>query len=166
MIRFLLGIFSVFCLAMPVEAQITFGESDAPILVAADKATYKGKVTILETNVDVRQGDARILADYMEIYRESSGDEAVKGLSLGAVTRIVAKGNFSYTTPENVVTGDQGVYVRQTGRITVTGNVTARQPSGSRLSGERLVYDIASKRTRFGEDCSGDDCSRVSIRIE
>ncbi len=132
-------------------AQLSFGDQDQPILVKADKATYKGTLTILEGNVDVRQGDAKINSDKMEIYRVRK-DTTGPGLSLGAVTRIVATGNFRYTTPEDVVTGTKGVYVRKSETIVVTGNVSVGQPGRGRLSGERLVYDLRSKRAKVGND--------------
>jgi len=135
----------------PAFGQTDFGDSDAPIFVEADKATYRGEMTLLEGKVDVKQGTAHIQSDAMEIYREKREDDETIGLSLGAVTRIVAIGNFVYRTPDDVVRGDRGVYNRQTGIITVTGNVSVGQPGSSRLSGDRLVYDLNTKRARIGD---------------
>jgi len=150
--RYLLSIIFAACAASaPAQAQISFGDKGAPILVNADQATYKGNVTILTGNVDVKQGNARIKSDKMEIYREKSSEEG-STLSLGAVTRIVAIDNFSYKTPSDVVTGNRGVYLRERGIITVTGSVTVGQPGRARLSGEKLVYDLNTKRVRVGEE--------------
>ncbi len=156
-------------LAGTSQAQIDFGDSGEPISVAAEKATYKGNLTVLHKNVDVKQGDARIQSDEMEIFRQKRGtkDGAADGtLSLGAVTKIIAKGNFRYVTPENTVTGDQGTYFRDRGVIVVTGNVKVRQPNGTTLSGEKMVYDLKNKRVKFGEECAGDECGgRVNVRL-
>ena len=132
------------------QAQLSFGDSDQPILVEAEKATYRGNLTLLTGDVRVRQGDARIKSDDMEVYRQKNANDSTGNLSLGAVTRIVAIGNFSYRTPTDVVTGDKGVYNRKSGIITVTGNVTVGKPGSSKLSGERLVYDLETKRARVG----------------
>lgn len=153
--------------SMPAKAQISFGDKGAPILINAEKATYKGNMTLLQGKVDVRQGGARIQSDEMEIYREkTSGDS--DAVSLGAVTRIVATGNFNYKTKENDVSGNKGVYTRGNETIVVTGNVFVKQPNGSKLRGEKMVYDLANERVKFGDQCQGDGCgdSRVRIRIE
>jgi len=152
------------------NAQIEFGDSGEPIFVAAEKATYKGNVTVLQNKVDVRQGTAQIQSDEMEIFREKRESETTDptaSLRLGAVTRIVAKGNFKYVTPETTVTGRQGIYYRDRGVIVVTENVRVRQPNGSFVTGDKMVYDLKTGRVKFGEECDSDNCTgRVSIRIE
>lgn len=152
------------------QAQVDFGDSDEPIRVKAEKATYKGNVTVLHENVDVQQGSARIMANRMEIFRkkrESDVDAATGSLSLGAVTKIVATGNFKYTTPQTTVTGKQGTYYRDRGVIIVTDNVRVKQPNGSFVTGEKMVYDLKNGRVKFGEECETENCTgRVSIRIE
>ncbi len=144
------GLALLISVAGQADAQLTFGDSGEPIIVDAEKATYKGNLTLLTGNVDVRQGTAHIKSDEMEIYREKNAADAAGNLSLGAVTRIVAIGKFSYRTPGDVVTGDKGVYDRKTGIITVTGNVSVGKPGSSRLSGEKLVYDLETKRAKVG----------------
>ncbi len=159
----------LFCLvfAVPASAQLSFGDKDSPIQIKAEKATYKGNLTILEGNVDVRQGDATIRSDHMKIFRAKAG-ESQSALSLGAITKIVATGNFKYITPENNVSGNQGTYTRSNEQILVTGDVFVVQPNGSKLRGDKMVYDLVNERVRFGETCVGDNCNsgRVKIRIE
>jgi len=149
------------------HAQFAFG-GDAPILIDADKATYKGGLTVLAGKVDVRQDDSRIQSDTMDIYRNEGTGEGITGaLSLGEVKRIDAKGNFKYTTPENTVTGARGVYEKSTGIITVTGNVRLIQPTGSTITGDKLIYDVKTKNARFSEQCRGEDCTgRVNFTIK
>jgi len=149
----------------PTQAQFTF-EGDKQILIDADRATYEGELTILEGNVDVRQGAAKILSDKMNIYRiiDTTGDATSK--ELGIVSRIVASGNFKYITPDSTVTGDKGIYERSTGLIVVTGNVKLIQPSGSQVRGEKLTYNIRSKSAKFGNTCRGESCNgRVTFNI-
>lgn len=150
--------------SLPVNAQIFGG--DAPINVLAEKATYEGGLTILVGNVDVTQGVARIQSDTMNIYRSEAEPDSAGSLKLGAVNRIDARGNFRYTTPDNDVTGDRGVYERDKGIITVTGNVKVRQPGGNTASTDKLIYNVNTETIRFSGQCQGSDCSgRPTIRI-
>jgi len=159
----LLG-FTMMLVSVPAQAQIFGG--DEPIKVLAEKATYEGGLTVLVGNVDVTQGVARIRSDNMNIYRSEADGETSGSLKLGAVTRIDARGNFRYTTPDNNVTGDRGVYERDKGIITVTGNVKVRQPGGNTASTDKLVYNVDTETIRFSGKCQGSDCSgRPTIRI-
>lgn len=148
-------------------AQFAFG-GDAPVAVAAEKATYEGGLTILEGNVDVQQSGVRIQSNTMDIYRAEADPDAAGSLKLGNVTRIVAKGNFRYTSPENSVSGDQGIYERDTGTITVTGDVTFKTASGSSVKGKKLIYDVKEKTAKFGDECTGDNCKgdRITFSSE
>ncbi len=161
----ILCLIAVFMLpAISAQAQI-FGGDD-PINVVAEKATYEGGLTILEGKVDITQGVARIQSNKMNIYRGEAPADTSGGLRLGAVNRIDARGNFRYTTPDNIVTGDRGVYERDKGIITVTGNVTVRQPGGNTATTDQLVYNVKTETIRFSGKCQGKECeSRPTIRI-
>ena len=162
--RVLLSAFVLTTIALPAQAQVFGG--DAPIKVIAEKATYEGGLTILVGNVDVKQGTARIQSDTMNIYRSEADDGSSGSLKLGAVNRIDARGNFRYTTPDNNVTGDRGVYERDKGIITVTGNVKVRQPGGNTAATDKLIYNTNTETIRFSGQCQGSDCSgRPTIRI-
>jgi len=64
------------------------------------------------------------------------------------------------------VTGDRGVYERDKGIITVTGNVKVRQPGGNTASTDKLVYNVKTETIRFSGQCQGNDCSgRPTIRL-
>jgi len=141
-------------------------EGDQPIFITAQKATYKGGLTILTGDVDVRQGQTRILSDEMYLYREEATETAQGSIRLGAVSKIDARGNFHYMSPENDVRGKRGVYLRPSGVITVTGNVLARQPKGNIAKTERLTYNVRTKTIRFEGNCIGKGCkSRSTIRF-
>lgn len=151
-------------IAAPAQAQVFGG--DEPIKVLAEQATYEGGLTVLVGNVDVTQGVARIRSDKMDIYRSEADGETSGSLKLGAVNRIDARGNFRYTTPDNNVTGDRGVYERDKGIITVTGNVQVKQPGGNTASTDKLIYNVNTETIRFSGKCQGSDCSgRPTIRI-
>jgi lipopolysaccharide export system protein LptA len=162
--RILLSVLLMSGASVSAQAQV-FGGDD-PIKVLAETATYEGNLTVLVGNVDVTQGVARIQSDRMNIYRSESNEEASGSLKLGAVNRIDARGNFRYTTPDNNVTGDRGVYERDKGIITVTGNVKVKQPGGNTATTDRLVYNVKTETIRFSGKCQGSDCSgRPTIRI-
>ena len=97
--------------------------NDTPINITADTASYKGGITVLTGNVDVKQGKNRTQSNEMDIFREEAKEDASGSLKLGPIRRIDAKGNFRYTTPEHRVTGDRGVYERAEEIMTVTGKV-------------------------------------------
>lgn len=165
----LLSLPIIILLSTSAAAQVSLGNSDDPILVDAETATYKGALTTLEGNVDVRQGTTRITADLMEIYREELGGNGQSSVTLGDVQKIVATGNFQYTAPDSMVTGSKGVYERDNGTITVTGDVKFKQSGGSVVSGKKLVYDIERRQAKFGESCAGQNCNqqgRVSFTIK
>ncbi len=157
--------------ASPALAQVSFG-NDGPIDVKADRATYRGANTVLTGNVRVRQLDATILADRMDLFRTETvltapgtEDSLIK---LGNIYRIVAVGNFKYITAENRVTGDKGVYERDKEIITVTGNARFVQNNGSTITGNKMIYDLNTNRAKIAGNCTGRDCKkneRVEINI-
>jgi len=149
------------------NASAGFGfDGDEPILIKADKATYKGGLTILTGSVDVRQGESKILSDVMYLYRAEAPADSTDSIQLGAVTKIDARGNFIYTSPGNDVRGERGVYKRDTELITVTGNVKAKQPQGNIANTERLTYNVRTKTIRFDGNCVGQGCqNRSTIRF-
>ena len=164
------------------SAPVSFG-GNAPIEITAERAAYKGAVTVLSGDVDVRQGGARIRASRMDLFREDLGKlranlrpsagevpaPAPTGLDrYGSVNRIDAVGNFKYITPKNSVSGDKGVYERNKNIITVTGNVVFTQGGGNTAKGDKLVYDLTTNRARFDGNCEGSDCDageRILIKI-
>ncbi len=160
-----------FLLATPSFAQVSFG-NDKPINVKAERATYRGSVTVLSGDVIVKQGDATILSDRMDLFRNEIKLEGINGnansIKLGNINRILAVGNFKYSTSENSVTGDKGVYERDKEIITVTGNARFVQTNGNTVTGNKMIYDLNTNRARIDGNCSGRDCQgndRVKINI-
>lgn len=178
------------CLALTIpaisaSAQIVSFGGDEPIDIKAARASYRGAKTVLTGEVRVKQGTSTIFADRMDLFRaepavktdEQTGEQiddqtddlAGSSVKLGNINHIVAMGNFRYITAENRVTGDKGVYDRDKDIITVTGNVKFTQTNGNMVTGERMVYDLTTNRTKVGGTCAGRDCKkdeRVVIKIE
>lgn len=163
--RFILAGLAAVSILAPAQAQMGIG-GDEDIFVNAVKATYKGNLTILEGKVDVRQGNAQVLSNKMNIFRAKADDGVDGSIKMGTVTRIEAEGNFVYITPETRVTGQRGVYVKSTGVITVTGNVRVKQASGDTAQTDKLLYNTKTETLRFKGDCLGKNCkSRSTIRL-
>jgi len=160
------------CLGVsPALAQVSFG-NDSPINVKAERATYRGALTVLSGDVRVTQKDATIFADRMDLHRNeittTNTQTNENSIKLGNINRIVATGNFKYVTPENSVTGEKGVYERDKEIITVTGNARFVQNNGNKVTGNKMIYDLNTNRARVDGSCTGRDCKnndRVKIDI-
>ncbi len=154
----------------PAAAQLSLGGSGDTTLNADDVVSENNVIT-LTGQVDVRQGDVRILANRMVIYPKAGG-RTTAGPNLGAaggdIDRIVATGDFYYITPEQNVRGDNGVYTQSTNSFEITGNVVLVQED-SVVRGNRLIYDLGTERARVIADCKGRKCGRdrrVAILIK
>jgi len=76
---------------------------------------------------------------------------------------------FFYITPEQEVTGNQGVYEKARDSFTVTGNVILLQGSDNVVTGDRLVYNLSSNQATVTGNCRGRRCGdkgRVNILIK
>jgi len=137
------------------SAQAQFaGNSKAPVEMTADEIQSQGRVTSLSGQVDVRQGDVRVLADRMQIF----SSQQVRGGDADDIERVIARGNFYYLTPKQEVRGDQGVYESVADTFTVTGNVILLQGEDNIVTGERLIYDVSSESARIVGTCQGRKC--------
>ena len=142
---------------------------DGPIDVKAETGIYQGDKTDLRGDVRVEQDGAVITCDKMDIFRVKKSDGSETGsIKLGAIRRIVATGDFHFKSDTNDIRGTKGVYERDKNIMTVTGNVVVRQPSGSRVQTEKLIYNTKTGTIRFSGKCIGQDCDgdgRVSTVI-
>jgi len=152
------------------EAETTFAfGGEGPIDVKANKGIYQGDKTDLRGSVRVEQDGAVITSDQMDIFRvKKSEGEETGSVKFGAVRRIIANGNFRYKSDENDIRGAKGVYERDKGIMTVTGDVLVIQSSGNRVRTEKLTYDTKSETIRYAGECLGNGCAgkgRVRITI-
>lgn len=135
---------------------------DDPVAIEAETATYRGGVTDLEGNVIVKQENAVIYSDTMEILRNEQNSATSGSLKLGEIKQITSTGNFRYKTPTNDVSGEKGVYERNKNIITISGNVTAKQANGNTAKSNRLIYNTNTEAIRFIGDCTGTSCESFS----
>jgi len=152
-------------LILPMTAQAQFSrDNNAPIQADADDVSNTAGVTVLSGQVDVRQGETRILSDQMKIYGGSTG----LGPDTGDISRIEASGNFYYLTPDQEVRGNNGVYTKASDTFTVTGDVILLQGENV-VTGDTLIYNLSNEQARVLGSCKGRKCGstgRVRILIK
>lgn len=156
MLKFIFGFAAASMMAVPASAQFST-DSNAPIDASADSISYGEGMIKLAGQVDVRQGEVRILSDAMDIYtgRQTSTDLDAKDFN-----KVVATGNFYYLTPEQEVRGQRGVYESETETFTVTGDVILLQGEDNVVTGDKLIYNLSTSEARIVGSCKGRKCGR------
>ncbi len=162
MIKCMVSTFVMITMSMPAMAQFS-PNSSGPTSIDADSADVSANnILRLKGQVDVRQGETRILSDAMDIYTKGSANN----IKSGDFERVVATGNFYYLTPDQEVRGDKGVYESASETFTVTGNVILVQGDDNVVTGERLIYNLATDEARIVGTCKGRKCGRKGrVRI-
>ncbi len=168
-----LPLIALFCVSvslpasLPAGAQLS-GDSKAPIDIKADKSVYRGGTTVLTGQVKIVQKGAELTADKVTIFRAEQTGSDNNPVKLGNINRIIAEGRFTYKTDEQTLTGQKGVYERQKNTITVTGKVRFTNKNGNAVEGNKMVYQLNSKKVRVVGKCTGRNCGkdgRVNITI-
>ena len=153
--------------SLPLTANAQFARNNnAPIDATADDIVNSGGTTTLTGQVDVRQGDTRILADTMKIFGGVTGTGG--SATENDISRIEATGNFYYITPEQEVRGNNGVYEQSTDTFTVTGDVILLQGENV-VTGDTLIYNLTTNEARVVGTCKGRRCGskgRVKILLK
>jgi lipopolysaccharide export system protein LptA len=151
-------------LAAPVAAAQISSEG-GPIYVDSESSEAREleRTILLQGNVDIQQGTARLRADRVTIQfapraAGSSGSGAVSGF--GEVQTLTADGNVFYITPDLKAKGDKGVYNRSSDTITITGKVALLRDKDV-AEGQTLTY-VVGKRITTLDGGSG----RTRMRID
>lgn len=140
--------------------------SNAPVTGSADDVDYRPNLTVFSGQVDVRQGEVRILCDKMRVHTTSA---VGGGNAIGGASKIEAIGNFYYLTPDQEVRGQQGVYLKSDETFVVTGDVILLQGEGNVVTGDKLVYDLNTRNAKVEGTCKGRRCGskgRVNILLK
>ncbi|MDG1416741.1 MAG: LptA/OstA family protein [Maricaulis sp.] len=119
-----IAVAAVMALILGNSALAQIGDSTLPLDVGADHMENwdSERRTTLIGNVDIVQGDRRLMADHVELHHglsETGGR--------GDIERIVATGNVRYYSPLQNARGDTGVYRIEDDTITLRGDVVIRQ---------------------------------------
>jgi len=100
------------------------GDSTLPLDVGSDHMENLDSEhrTLLVGNVDIVQGDSRLMADHVNIFYSESETGG-----RGDIERIIATGSVRYFSPMQNARGDRGVYDIETDSISLTGDVVITQ---------------------------------------
>lgn len=148
---------ALFGLTHSAIAQI--GDSGEPILVEADGSAEflreQGRLVYTD-NVRAVQGGTRITTDELTIICARSPESRRSAFeSCTEIESVIANGNVLYTTAEERIRGDRGVYDYRTDTITITGNVILSRGQDVVAKGPKVVYDIANGRATITSEGSG-----------
>ena len=105
--------------------------SNQPIAFGADSGEQTAEAIALRGRAEVTQGDNRLRADAITLYRDASGDP----------DRVEATGAVYFVTPTQSMRGDRAVYSIDSGVVVVTGDVILTQGQNV-LTGGRLTYNV------------------------
>lgn len=123
-------------LALPAVGDAQSGSaatraSNQPIAFGADSGEQTAETIALRGRAEVTQGDNRLRADAITLYRDASGDP----------DRVEATGTVYFVTPTQSMRGDRAVYSIDDGVVVVTGDVILTQGQNV-LTGGRLTYNV------------------------
>ena len=140
--KILAGVAALTVLALPAvgDAQSPSRSmaSNQPIAFGADSGEQTAERITLRGRAEVTQGQNRIRADAITLYRKASGDP----------DRVEATGKVYFVTPTQSMRGDRAVYAIGTGEVVVTGDVVLTQGQNV-LTGGRLTYNTRTQTARI-----------------
>lgn len=127
----LLAALMVVALPAVGDAQSARGSSNQPIAFGADSGEQAADRISLRGRAEVTQGQNRLRADAITLYRNAAGDPE----------RVEATGTVYFATPTQAMRGDRAVYTLSNGELVVSGNVVLNQGQNV-LTGGRLTYNV------------------------
>lgn len=141
----------------PASAQI--GDSKEPILVEADGSMEflreQGRV-IYTDNVRAVQGGTRITTDMLTFVCARSTEPRRSAFeNCSEIESVIAEGHVLYTTAEERIRGDRGVYDYRNDTITITGDVVLSRGQDVVAKGPKVIYDIANGRATITSEGAG-----------
>jgi lipopolysaccharide export system protein LptA len=126
--------------------------SKEPIEIVSDRmdAFNEKKLVIFAGHAVATQGDKQIKADKLLLYykkdggkKEKVGDKAVEGA--GDLDKIEAKGHVIVTQKQRIATGDEAVYLHDSGQIIMTGNPVLRDGKNT-IKGDKVIVFVNEDR--------------------
>lgn len=126
--------------------------SREPIEIVSDRmdAYNEKKLVIFSGNAVATQGDKEIKSDQLLLYykKESNKKDKVVAKEIegtGDLEKIEAKGNVTITQKDMIATGDEAVYLQDSGQIIMTGNTTLRDKKNV-IKGDRVIVFVNEDR--------------------
>ena len=127
-------------------------QSDEPIEITSNRmeAFNEKKLIIFSGNAIAKQGNKVLKADQLNLYYKKEPDKKVKvGTTetegTGNLEKIEAKGNVSLTQGERVAIGDEAIYLRDSGKVIMTGNAVLSEGKNS-IKGDRVIVFLNEDR--------------------
>jgi lipopolysaccharide export system protein LptA len=158
-LAFLLAAVATPLLCAPAEAQlgrqgvpITWGADNVEVVDAENRIRLMGRV-------NVRQGDARLVADEMNIFLRPAAAGQDR-----EVERIEAEGSVVYITPAETARGDRGVYIAAEDKIWLTGRVRVIRGSDVFCSQELVIQPRLGQFDAVGGGSTNDPLCAGRVR--
>jgi lipopolysaccharide export system protein LptA len=127
-------------------------QSDEPIEITSNRmeAFNEKKLIVFSGNAIAKQGNKVLKADQLNLYYKKEPDKKVKvGTTetegTGNLEKIEAKGNVSLTQGERVATGDEAIYLRDSGKVIMTGNAVLSEGKNL-IKGDRVIVFLNENR--------------------
>jgi len=127
-------------------------ESKEPIEIVSDRmdAYNEKKLVIFSGNAVATQGDKVLKSNQILLYykKEAGKKEKIgakENEGTGDLEKIEAKGNVVITQKNRVATGDEAVYLQDSGQIIMTGNATLREGKNI-IKGDKVIVFVNEDR--------------------
>jgi lipopolysaccharide export system protein LptA len=127
-------------------------QSDEPMEITSSKmeAYNENKLIVFSGNAMVKQGNTVLKSDKLLLYYKKEPDKKEKVRTVeteksGDLEKVEAKGNVSLTQGQRIATGDEAIYLRDSGKLILTGNAMLREGKNS-IKGDRVVVFINENR--------------------
>jgi lipopolysaccharide export system protein LptA len=140
------------------SAKIDKLSSKEPIEIVSDRmdAYNEKKLVIFSGKVVATQGDKEIKSDRLLLYyKKETGKKDKIGAkeieATGDLEKIEAKGNVIVTQKEKIATGDEAVYMQESGQIIMTGNATLRDGKNL-IKGDKVIVFVNEDRGTVESD--------------
>jgi lipopolysaccharide export system protein LptA len=132
--------------------------SNEPYEIISDRmdAFNEKKMVVFSGNATARQGDKVLKSDQLVFYYKKEAGQAgkvgAKEIEMsGELEKIEAKGNVSVTQGERIATGDEAIYVQETGQIIMKGNAVLREGKNV-IKGDRVIVYVNESRGTVESD--------------
>lgn len=126
--------------------------SNKPMQITSDRMeVFKDKKTVIFSgNARVVQGNSELKSDKLILYYKDELDHKGKSSNThqeksGELEKIEAKGNVYLSHDQKIAIGDEAVYLRDSDKITMTGNATLKEGKNV-IKGERVVVFLKENR--------------------
>jgi lipopolysaccharide export system protein LptA len=127
-------------------------QSDEPIEITSNRmeAFNEKKLIVFSGNAIAKQGNKVLKADQLNLYYKKEPDKKVKvGTTetegTGDLEKVEAKGNVSLTQGGRTATGDEAIYLRDSGKVIMTGNPVLSEGKNS-IKGDRVIVFLNEDR--------------------